>query len=153
LASDTASSESAIIHAIENIEAKGDHPDIIVFLQCTSPLRHREDIDNTISLLIDGNYDSVLSVSPNKHFIWRKEGTQAKSFNYDYRKRPRRQDRAEEYFENGSIYAFRTEGFLKHKNRLFGKIGLYVMPAEYSFEIDDEVDFYICSSLFKYLLY
>ena len=45
LASDMASSESAILHVINILEKKENYrPDIIGFLQCTSPLRQENDI-------------------------------------------------------------------------------------------------------------
>ncbi|MGB8703288.1 MAG: acylneuraminate cytidylyltransferase, partial [Thermosynechococcaceae cyanobacterium] len=39
LSSDTASSESSLIHALSEIEEHYISPDLIVFLQCTSPIR------------------------------------------------------------------------------------------------------------------
>ena len=30
--------------------------------------------------------------------------------------------------------------FLKYKNRLFGKIGNYIIEKKYSFDIDDDID-------------
>lgn len=48
LASDTASSESALLHALEELETTGLVTDLIVFLQCTSPIRTGADIDRAI---------------------------------------------------------------------------------------------------------
>ena len=42
--------------------------------------------------------------------------------------------------ENGSFYIFNTKKFLTSKNRLFGKIGTYIIEKKYSFDIDDDVD-------------
>ena len=47
LSGDTSSSEDALLHAIEIIE-KTTSIDLVVFLQCTSPLREADDIDNAI---------------------------------------------------------------------------------------------------------
>jgi len=118
-------------------------------LQCTSPLRRKDDIDDAIRIFLDKKYDSVFSVTENKHFIWRNEGNTPISLNYDYNHRPRRQDRELEYVENGSIYIFKRKAFEKEKNRICGKRGLYIMPYEYSFEIDDFFDFWLCEQIIR----
>ena len=59
----------------------------------------------------------------------------------------RRQDREPEYRENGAIY-IATYDVLTHKhNRLGGRIGLYIMPEESSWEIDTEFDFWLCEQI------
>jgi len=146
LARDTISSELVIEHAINVLNEEGFDPDIIVFLQCTSPLRRENDIDNAIKLLFDKNYDSVFSVTKNRHFIWRKNNDYLMPL-FDYKNRPRRQDRGLEYIENGSIFVFRRAIFEKEKNRICGKRGIYPMPYEYSFEIDTPFDFWLCEQI------
>ena len=146
LARDAISSELVIEHAINVLNEEGFDPDIIVFLQCTSPLRRENDIDNAIKLLFDKNYDSVFSVTKNRHFIWRKNNEHLMPL-FDYKNRPRRQDRDPEYIENGSIFVFRSTIFEKEKNRICGKRGIYLMPYEYSFEIDTPFDFWLCEQI------
>lgn len=141
LAGDTASSESALIHAVNEIEQAGVMPELIVFLQCTSPLRSGTDIDRAISQLRDENSDSLLSVSPNHRFIWERVDGGATSINYDYRNRKRRQDMNPQYMENGSIYVFKPWVLKELNNRLGGKISLYEMSEEQSWEIDSCADF------------
>jgi N-acylneuraminate cytidylyltransferase len=148
LAGDTVSSELVIEHAINVLNEGGFNPDIIVFLQCTSPLRRENDIDDAIKLLFNEGYDSVFSVTKNRHFIWRGDKDHLTAL-FDYKNRPRRQDRNPEYIENGSIYVFRREIFKTEKNRICGKRGIYVMPYEYSFEIDEPFDFWLCEQIIK----
>ena len=45
-----------------------------------------------------------------------------------------------QYIENGSIYVFKTKGFLKYNCRLFGNIGIYLMSKKNSFQLDDLED-------------
>ncbi|MGK7957339.1 MAG: acylneuraminate cytidylyltransferase family protein, partial [Crocosphaera sp.] len=45
LANDTASSESALIHGLQALEKQNINPDLLVFLQCTSPIRTGVEID------------------------------------------------------------------------------------------------------------
>ena len=149
LAGDTASSESALIHALSEIEQSGVSPDLVVFLQCTSPIRTGTDIDKGIAKLQADNADSLLSVSPSHRFLWEEVDGVAKSINYDYRDRPRRQDMQPQYVENGSIYIFKPWVLKEFGNRLGGKISLFVMSEAASWEIDSPLDFEIAESLMK----
>jgi N-acylneuraminate cytidylyltransferase len=141
LANDTASSESALIHALLEIEKSGINPELVVFLQCTSPLRTGSDIDRAIEQIRVENADSLLSVSPTHRFLWHQVDNIAQSINYDYRHRPRRQDLNPQYMENGSIYIFKPWVLKELKNRLGGKISLFVMNEDQSWEIDSLEDF------------
>ena len=141
LANDTASSESALIHALTEIEKSGINPELIVFLQCTSPIRTGLDIDRAIEEMRAENADSLLSVSPSHRFLWHKVDNEAQSINYDYHHRPRRQDLNPQYMENGSIYIFKPWVLKELNNRLGGKISLFVMDESQSWEIDSLEDF------------
>ncbi len=107
LATDTSTTESAIEHALNNID---NLPDIIVLLQPTSPLRPKKSLDSIINKFINGKYDSLLSLSPSNNFFW-KVDSKGVSPEYDYMNRKRRQDienNEKKYFENGSVYVFTT---------------------------------------------
>ncbi|WP_414527898.1 cytidylyltransferase domain-containing protein [Nodularia chucula] len=141
LATDTASSESALIHALTEIEKTGISPELVVFLQCTSPLRTGSDIDRAIEQLRSENADSLLSVSPTHRFLWHQVNGVTESINYDYRQRQRRQDMNPQYMENGSVYIFKPWVLKELHNRLGGKISMFVMNEEQSHEIDSLEDF------------
>ncbi len=141
LAHDTASSESALIHSLQTLEQQNINPDLLVFLQCTSPIRTGVEIDQAIAKLKAEQADSLLSVSPSHRFLWEEVDGVAKSINYDYRHRPRRQDMNPQYVENGSIYVFKPWVLKENQNRLGGKIALYVMSEMAAVEIDSEDDF------------
>lgn len=141
LATDSASSESALLHALEVLEAHGIDPELIVFLQCTSPLRSNSDIDRAIQQLREEEADSLLSVSPSHRFLWHRVDGVARPINYGYRQRKRRQDMNPQYVENGSIYIFKPWVLKELGNRLGGKISLYEMTEDQSWEIDTLADF------------
>ncbi|MDO8590879.1 MAG: acylneuraminate cytidylyltransferase, partial [bacterium] len=63
-----------------------------------------------------------------------------KPLNYDYRKRPRRQEFPGVINENGAFYITKREILEKEKNRLGGKIGIYEMPEEKALDIDEPSD-------------
>ena len=141
LANDTASSESALLHALLEIEKQGIEPELIVFLQCTSPLRTGQDIDRAITQFRKEDADSLLSVSPSHRFLWQTVDGQAQSINYDYGDRQRRQDMNPQYMENGYIYIFKPWVLKELNNRLGGKISLFMMEEEQGHEIDTLADF------------
>lgn len=140
LATDDASSESALLHALDVLEAEQEM-DLVVFLQCTSPLRRAHDIEAAIAQFRDEQADSLLSVTASHHFLWRPTESGAQSLNYDYRQRPRRQDMTPQYCENGSLYLFTPAGLRRTQNRLSGKISLFEMAAQSAIDIDTKADF------------
>lgn len=147
ISTDTSTSESALLHTIQSLE---DEYKYVVFLQATSPLRTTKDIDNCIHTIIDNDLDSVFSASILEDMlIWKLDGEDLKSVNYDYKNRKRRQDSEKQYVENGSIYVFKKDGFMVNNNRLFGKIGLSLMESWKMFEIDSFEDLELCEIIFE----
>lgn len=137
LAGDTATSESALVHVLDVIRQRGERePDLVVFLQCTSPEREPADIDAAIALLEDTGADSLLSATRSRRYLWHMKDGSAVPFNYDYRKRWREQDFPEQFMENGSIYVFRPSVLRAGNNRLGGKIVIYEMNEESKLQID-----------------
>lgn len=148
IAGDTASSESALIHALEEVEKTGP-VELVVFLQCTSPIREAGDIDGAVATLRDEGADSLLSVSPSHRFLWKRGENGPVALNYDPASRPRRQDLDPQFVENGSIYVFKPWVLKEKGNRLGGRTALYVMSARAAFEIDDELDLAVIDFLLR----
>lgn len=142
ISGDTASSEAALLHVLMTLQqTEGMLPDLIVFLQCTSPLTLAADIDGTVEALLAAKADTALAVTPFHYFLWQQgENGDAVGVNHDKRVRLLRQQRAPQYRETGAVYVMQTTGFLQTKHRFFGKTALYVMPAERCLEIDDPFD-------------
>jgi len=65
-----------------------------------------------------------------------KEVLTASALNYDFRNRPRRQEKEWEWVENDAVFITKTELLRKEKCRLGGHIILYEMPKFISCEID-----------------
>lgn len=137
LSSATATSESALIHVLDERKKQGkEDPDLVVFLQCTSPVRKEDDIDNAIEQLIAEEADSLFSASRNYALIWNKADDGIHSLNYDFETRKREQDMEEQYRENGSLYVTKTALLREKGNRLGGKISVYEMDEFHSFQVD-----------------
>ncbi len=148
ISDDWASSESVLIHALDQWMLHNVQIDLVLFLQCTSPLRRPDDITRAIQQFYATGADSLCSVAPSHRFLWRiGEDGQPESANWDYRQRSRRQDRAPEFWENGSIYLFRPWVLRQFNNRLGGKITLYEMDEWSSVDIDTYDEFELCEWL------
>ncbi|MFJ3949605.1 acylneuraminate cytidylyltransferase [Streptomyces sp. Je 1-4] len=72
IAGDTATSEAAVLHAMDAYEAEqGARVDAVLLVQCTSPFIVREDIDGVAAAVVEGGADSALTVAPFHGFVWR----------------------------------------------------------------------------------
>ncbi len=151
LSGDTATTESAVKHALDVLDDRKEAPDILVLLQATSPYRPAGSLDLILKHFQTGGYDSLLTLSPTHRFFWSLKGDRAEA-QYDYLHRPRRQDMSSEdirYVENGSLYCFSTDHFRQLGNRLGGRIGYYIFDEEFAYEIDSVSDFLFLESLMK----
>jgi N-acylneuraminate cytidylyltransferase len=146
LAGDTASTEATLLHAFETM---AESPEILVLLQCTSPLRREDDIDETIRLVQDGGFDSSLTCSEDHSFYWKRQNGTAVPINYDPAERQRRQELSRRFEENGSVYVMKRELLEEDHCRLGGDIGIHEMPKELSFEIDTPEDYRIVEAIGK----
>lgn len=135
-ASDTASTESAMMEFAQNYEF-----DTVVLVQATSPLLTAEDLTGGYKLYEAENTDSVLSVVRQKRFLWNvdKNGL-ASSMNYDIYSRPRRQEFDGYLVENGAFYITGRNRLLESGSRISGKIRAYEMDESSYLEIDEPGD-------------
>lgn len=150
-ATDISTTESALLHAISEVEKDVKKIDAVVFLQATSPVREVKDIDLAIKNFFENDYDSLFSACEIDDFlIWKKDNSgNLESINYDFKNRKRRQDFGVQYVENGSIYIFKPSILIENNNRFGGKIGMYIMEKEKMFEIDKEEDIQVCEYFLK----
>lgn len=147
IAGDRDPTEDALIHALDVLDEEGFNPDIVVLLQCTSPLRRDNDIDNATAMVAEGKYDSVLSACEDHSFYWNPSDNSADPINYDPKSRSMRQEIDSWYRENGSIYVMTTELLREECCRLGGAIGIYEMPKILSFEIDEPDDLVLLENI------
>lgn len=136
LATDSAKSADVIVHAISQVERH----DYIVVLQPTSPFRTLEDLDNAISLCVDSNASSLVSVRKiRENPEWMCYPTNGCEFNFLSPNLPVNTNDLR--ILNGAIYIANTEWFIK--NMTFEGDGtiMYEMPWERSIDIDTEQDF------------
>ena len=153
ISGDTATTESAVFHFMEWMKSQGMYNvKNIILIQATSPVRNVDSLSRAIKQFEIDDLDSLVTVCKTHKFFWKNSASPQPS--YDIFQRPRRQDikpEDETYFENGSFYITRKVIYEHKKNRLGGKIGMFEMTAEESFEIDEPIDFIICEEILKSL--
>ena len=147
---DTAPSESALLHTLQKLKEKENYtPNLVVFLQATSPIRKSDDISNALALFHQENADSLFSAYPLEGFCWKKSlSDPLHPIDYSTQERPRRQDKSHSlYEENGSIYIFKPQILTENNTRLGGKIAVYPMPLLAAHQIDLPEDLYTAEAL------
>jgi len=150
LATDTATTESVILHFTELIDYN-----ILFTVQATSPLTRAKDFSNAMFQFALYDYDSMFSGVEIKNFLWIDDSIETRPLNYHPYARPMRQEREEDPYdlpeiaENGAFYVTKKETFMEHKCRLDGRIGCYLMSAEHIFELDEPEDLRIITKLLE----
>jgi len=130
LATDKASTLSVLQYVLEKIDA-----DIVVLLQCTSPVRDRNLIDRSIKKFLETNSDSLATGFMCKLFEW---GTCS----------ARRQDIKGFFYDDGNVYVIKA-GLIR-KGSLWGKkMEKFEISKEQNIEIDDEFDFWLAEQILK----
>ena len=143
LAGDEATSESALLHALDVLESRHVDTGVIAFLQATSPFIDVEALSEAVQLVRSRRRDSVFAAVETYGFLWKKGiGDAAEAVNHDVDVRPRRQDREPHYLETGGFYVFRAAGFRAARHRFFGSIGIAEVSPRSALEIDtvDELE-------------
>ncbi|MFD0005799.1 cytidylyltransferase domain-containing protein [Streptomyces sp. NPDC127178] len=168
IAGDTATSEAAVLHAMDAHEALHGSPvDVVLLVQCTSPFIIREDLDGVVKAIVANGADTALTVAPFHGFVWRHGDDEPAALrtereaaeggtgtvttrtttsgggygvNHDKSFRPRRQDRPQDFLETGAAYAMDAAGFREHKHRFFGRTELVRTDPARVLEIDDPHD-------------
>ena len=140
-ARDRASSESALLEVLDRRLAEGQpDPELVVFLQCTSPVRGKNDVDAAIERLLSARADSLFSACADRGLLWEVDNGLPRPLNWNLERRPFEQDMTAQQRENGSIYVFRPEVLRRGENRLGGKIAVHEMDYWSSFQLDRPED-------------
>lgn len=146
LSGDTATSASALVHAVRFMEEKGEHYGYIVELMATNPLKKTNDIDGCIENAVINGYECCAAV----HRIWDQHPARVKKIVdgvlidfYPEIPESRRQDlEPPAYIRSGSIYVTKTAYLIKNKSRYgSNSTASYILPEERVINIDEVDDF------------
>ena len=143
LASDESSAIDAYLHCIDFLQdAKGISIDEVTILLPTAPLRRVEDITEAIRLFKSKQADSVVSYTEQNHPIeWHKHvDADFRISNIFEDSIDNRQSYRTTYYPNGSIFVFKTI-MLRNRTYYTDNSFAYLMPKEFSADIDSELDF------------
>ena len=149
LAQDVTKTAPVLLNVLETLEkSEGYHPDIVVLLQATCPLRDAKELDETFDLFFENQKNGCDSVFAGKllgttHSMWR-QNPDTKEFEclFDYRNRPRRQDTDRHYpsfCETGATYIIKTE-VMKEVKDFIGKKPIIYLGGQ-CIDIDNQTDF------------
>lgn len=145
-ATDTASSESALVEAVRDVGVTGD----VALVQATSPLLTGAVLDRVAARL--ATHDSALTVVRRHQFHWADDGTgTGRPLDYDPAARPRRQDWDGSLVETGAAYATSAQRLLDTGVRISGRIGLVETGEADAVEIDSPTDLLVVDGLLRAL--
>ncbi|SEJ59277.1 acylneuraminate cytidylyltransferase [Demequina mangrovi] len=137
IAGDLATSEAALLHGLDALAAQGIEPQVLAFVQATSPFIDSEALGAAVSSVLAGEHDSMMAAFETYAFLWQRGESGATGVNHDHSFRPRRQDREPHYQESGAFYVMDVAGFRASGFRFFGRVGIAEVPASTGIEIDD----------------
>ncbi|NRQ34654.1 NTP transferase domain-containing protein [Nonomuraea sp. NN258] len=140
----TASSESAVLHALDALAADGLQPEVVVLVQCTSAFIDPADLSAAVRRVLDGQADVVFSGLATHEFLWTPAGA---GVNHDPSFRPRRQDREPQFRETGAFYVMRAAGLREHGHRFFGEVAVQAVPSQHAVEVDTPEDLEVVRAL------
>ena len=153
LARDSSSTVDVLLHAINWLETVDRYAfDILLLLHTTTPLRSIEDIDKSISLMVEENADNVFSVAEahrNPYFNMVEEGSDGFVRLVKEGCFSTRQAAPKVYDMNASIYVWWKKVLKEGKKIFLKKTKAFVMPKERSIDIDDNIDFKIAEILME----
>lgn len=155
LASDTASSIDVVSHAINWFRENDVVCQDIVLLQPTSPLRTYKHLNEAIELYKSKPSNFVISVfepeqTPIKSYIENDDGTISGLYSEEAPYK-RRQDLPRSFQPNGAIYAFSIGEFQRNHNFPKTNVFPYLMPVEFSLDIDTFEDLVKAEQILKEL--
>ena len=145
-AMDNSSGLEPIMHALETIPNVND----ILILQPTSPLRRLEDIDGIFDQRFKFNSESAVSLTLSKKpcdiFFQLDKNMKIFSSKETLSFKPR-QEYQKRFYLNGALYLSTKESILKNKSLVTTDTIGYIMPEEYSIDIDTPFDWMIAEFL------
>jgi CMP-N,N'-diacetyllegionaminic acid synthase len=140
-ASDNSSSESAIIHALQELKKMNKNYDAVVLLEPTSPLRKIETVRDAIEKFKTSDYTTLISVVEDYSTFWvPNKNKQERLFPNQSR---RRQERLPLYREVGVIYISKVNHILTNSSFISDNLHTYITDPIESIDINNEIDFEI----------
>lgn len=149
LASDTATSNDVLVHAVNFFKGKGREYKRLVLLQPTSPLRSVDDVAGSLALYRD-DIDMVVSVTKSHAPAVLCNDDENGYVQLVFNKTVAGRQYIQEMYEfNGAVYVMNIHSLLNKGIAGFSKKVKYVMSKENSVDIDDIYDFYQVETIIR----
>jgi N-acylneuraminate cytidylyltransferase len=149
LATDTATTNDVLLHAVDFYEKQGRHFNCLLLLQPTSPLRNINDVVEAIKLY-SNDTDMVVSVTKSHAPAVLCKDNEDGFVELVYNKTAGCRQALPVFYEfNGAIYVININALKEKGLGGFTKRVKYVMPKESSIDIDDIYDFMLVESIIK----
>lgn len=152
LATDEAGMPEMVLEMLESLKKDNYKPDYVVILQPTSPLRESSDIDSCLDILFktgSKTANTFCEVQDHPCFAFKidKDNTAVPIDKENFTKR--KQDVPKYYVENGAVFVFEYDFFIKNKSLYCDEHKAHIMDRKKSVDIDDEFDFKFVEFLMK----
>lgn len=121
--------------------------DIYVMTHATAPFISKGSIEQGLSAVMSGKYDSSFAAKKLQDFLW-KDG---KPFNYELDNIPRTQDLPALYEETSGFYIYKNEVMTKWNRRIGEKPYIVEVGEIESVDIDEAEDFIIADAIYNHL--
>lgn len=152
---DSSSTWNTVREVLRKYTERGEHFDICVLLQPTSPLRTAKNIKEAMSLYLEKNAKSLTSICEVDHpvqwcFTLNTSTCSMRNYAMSPFKNTRRQELEKYYRENGAIYIVGVSDIINQNFDFYTDecVG-YIMKREKSVDIDTIQDFIVAETLIK----
>jgi CMP-N-acetylneuraminic acid synthetase/spore coat polysaccharide biosynthesis predicted glycosyltransferase SpsG len=145
LATDEVPLDPVIYDVILKLEAEGHILNTVATIQPTSPLVKTKTIDSIVKMVIEENYDTILTAVDDRHLAW---GQNEETFFPKYQERKNRQYLPSEFRETGAVLVSKRE-VISENNRIGKKVSLVEVSKDESIDIDSPADWWVAEKLLK----
>ena len=156
LASDNSKIADVIIHTLKYFEKIKLFYDYVLLLEPTSPLTSSDDVNHAIKTLEKNSNkaDAIVSVAENisghpKFCVKLDKYQMLKSYEKSFYDSPR-QELDKIFFYSGNLYLSKVNTFIKKKTFYHKRTKAIISNKAKSFEIDDELDFFLVEKIMKF---
>ena len=155
LATDTATSDEVVRHAVDWFSERGDDFGIVCSVPVTSPFRKASDITNCVEKLADSDAKSAVSLTefdPPPFWAVEKTGEYLQPY-FDEGspwEKTRTQETPDLHHPNGALFAARVPAFLETESFYTDRTIGYEMPRSRSLDIDEPFDLELARALMEY---
>jgi CMP-N,N'-diacetyllegionaminic acid synthase len=153
LATDSASMNDVLLHAIKNMYSLGYEFETIVNRDCTVPFIQNEDIQGSVELLKRKKCDAVFGVYKQHHNPYFNMMEANKNgflkFSKKMKKRILTRQSAPVVFQLNGLFTIDVKRFLKYNTLIMPKILPYEISPETGWMIDTEFEFKVAEMIFQ----